>query len=146
MQMINIEVILQYLAANWPIMFLRAEFKLFILLRKMSTVKAMKFFVVVMMNETLPPHWAIYTAFGIAGALYMTLVGYLCLHLIEAFGGRCCARLPVSAVTLVTQYSSSFYLYVIVALFVLAGLGDCRDCICLSFPVCPVRALLLYVL
>jgi hypothetical protein len=31
MQMINIEVILQYLAANWPIMFLRAEFKLFIL-------------------------------------------------------------------------------------------------------------------
>jgi hypothetical protein len=103
------------------------------------------FFVVVTINETLPPHWAIYTAFGIAGALYMTLVGYLCLHLIEAFGGRCCARLPVSAVTLVTQYSSSFYLYVIVALFVLAGLGDCRDCICLSFPVCPVL-LLLYVL
>lgn len=44
-----------------------------------------------------------------------------------------------------TIYSSSFYLYVIVALFVLAGLGDCRDCICLSFPVCPVL-LLLYVL
>ena len=44
-----------------------------------------------------------------------------------------------------TIYSSSFYLYVIVALFVLAGLGDCRDCICLSFPAlsclsCPVAA------
>jgi hypothetical protein len=66
------------------------------------------FFVVVTINETLPPHWAIYTVFGIAGALYMTLVGYLCLHLIEAFGGRCCARLPV---TLVTQYTVLHFIY-----------------------------------
>ena len=61
------------------------------------------FFVVVTIKETLPPHWAIYTAFGIAGALYLTLVGYLCLHLIEAFGGRCCARLPVRLVRLLNK-------------------------------------------
>lgn len=53
------------------------------------------FFVVVTINESLPPHWAVYTFFSIAGALYLTMVGYLVLHLIEAFGGHCCARLPV---------------------------------------------------
>uniref|UniRef100_A0A0P6HKC5 Natural resistance-associated macrophage protein n=1 Tax=Daphnia magna TaxID=35525 RepID=A0A0P6HKC5_9CRUS len=52
------------------------------------------FFVVVTIDENLPHHWAIYTAFGIFGVLYMTLVGYLVLHLIDAFGGRCCSRLP----------------------------------------------------
>ncbi|XP_046639311.1 natural resistance-associated macrophage protein 2-like isoform X2 [Daphnia pulicaria] len=53
------------------------------------------YFVVVTIQEALPPHWAIYTAFGIAGILYMSLVLYLILHLIESFGGRCCARLPI---------------------------------------------------
>lgn len=57
------------------------------------------FFVVVTIKDALPPHWAIYTAFGIGGVLYLSLVGYLCLHLIEAFGGRCCASLPYEKMT-----------------------------------------------
>lgn len=68
------------------------------------------YFVVVTIKETLPPHWAVYTAFGIAGILYMTLVLYLCLHLIESFGGRCCARLPVTLYSLDLIFFVAFVL------------------------------------
>lgn len=62
---------------------------------------------VVTISETLPPHWAIYTVFGIAGALYLTMVGYLVLHLIESYGGNCCARLPVTRLYIIV-FSSLF--------------------------------------
>ncbi len=70
------------------------------------------YFVVVTIKETLPPHWAIYTAFGIAGILYMTLVLYLILHLIESFGGRCCARLPVRLFSIRLKLSLLFLSWV----------------------------------
>lgn len=54
------------------------------------------FFVGSTINAALPSHWAIYTAFGILGFLYLLMVAYLCLHLIEAFGGHCLSHRPVS--------------------------------------------------
>jgi len=54
------------------------------------------FFVIASIGQKLPHHWAIYLGFGIGGFFYLLLVGYITLHLIEAYGGHFITRIPVN--------------------------------------------------
>jgi hypothetical protein len=93
----------KYTCINFSALFLKIKIsrfnKIILALLAVVVVGINLFFVIASIDQKLPHHWAIYLGFGIGGFLYLLLVGYITLHLIESFGGNFIARIPVNFIS-----------------------------------------------